>query len=161
MASARVLTAVAATVVALLATACGSAVGTGGAPSGSSAGSTVSVKNADYGSHCPPPRWQSDSGTRIGVADISTLVVCPQPFPDWRGRGVRLARGQPGFTALLQQIAKPSETRKPNQICPMFALPQEHVLASAGGSWYVVDLPTDACGHYRASLLSLLNRLRS
>jgi len=161
----RVMTAVAAAALAILAAACGSDAAGSNTPAGSSptgsADSTISVKNADYGSHCPPARWDSDSATTIAAADITTLIVCPQQVLDQPGSAVRLTKGRADFAALLQQIERPSESRKPHQVCPMFALPPEHVLASAGGQWYVVQLPTDACGHYRGPLLGLLNRLRS
>lgn len=153
--------------LAALAAGCGSNTGGSAQPGSSppsptsSSASTVSVKNSDFGGKCPPLGWSSDNGTRIALSDIDTLVVCPQIVPGGNRRVIRLTRGQPEFTALLDQLGRPSVHARPGQICPMYATVTQYVLASAGGSWYVVDLPTDGCGHYLMGLMGLLNRLRS
>jgi hypothetical protein len=162
----------------------------GSGTSGSLSGARLTVVRSIAGGQCPrlypgtlgggsdngnSDNGNSDNGNSLGsrmggpfrpsstvpVGDVTALIVCPQRVPGTADRVVRLARGDGDFQVLLAALAKPSAAPAHGRACPLFADVLQIVLAQADGRWFMVKLPTDGCGHYFGTTLSLLTRLRN
>jgi len=72
---------------------------------------------------------------------------------------VTVGAAQPLFTALINALSAPDETRTTGA-CPAYADLPQTVLAKTSDGVYQLSIPTDECGHYQRRALDALDRAR-
>ncbi|GAA3386273.1 hypothetical protein GCM10020369_22990 [Cryptosporangium minutisporangium] len=93
--------------------------------------------------------------------DVSAFVLCPRPLPwdETAGSPVVVASGSARFNELETLISAEDEPLPRGYSCTAVSEDSRVLWARVGSRVFLVHLPTDACGHYRSELESLLDEI--
>jgi len=141
----------------------GDSSGPGGNPSASSPSSPAPGAGGLRGTQassirCASTVWQPDDTTAVTLpAAPVRVVICPLPMPNPVHKTADL---RPPPADLLHALALP-DTPKPTgsaYACAAYAdVPRLIYAEVPGGQLYLLHLPVDECGHYLASVLTVVN----